>query len=446
MNNKATKTNSHGFTVREDSSIGEKYFYTRHSSGLDIYVFPKKLTTYYAVLGTRYGSIHNRFRRDGDSEFIEVPDGIAHFLEHKMFDKGDGVDTFERFSKTGASANAFTYFNMTAYLYSCTSNFYDSLEILLDYVTKPYFTEQTVQKEQGIIAQEIRMGEDNPGRALLFGMLGAIYEKNSVRIDIAGTVDSIAKINADLLYRCYETFYNLGNMALCVCGDIECEKVLETADKILGTEPRRAFRVESVQEPEPRGVYKKRFTRHMQVAQPLFAIGFKDCDIPDDPKERMKRDQALGLISDMLFSKSGSFYNELYAEGLLNPDFGTWGGNEESYSFKSIDGESRDPEAVYRRLMEYIDRLHRDGLCREDFERFLRVAYSEYIKSFDSTSEIAEKSLSDIMKGYDPFDWPEVIRSIDFDYVTKVFGQVFRDENAAMATVLPLDDKTKSES
>ena len=193
-------------TVKENARIGEKYYYTKHRSGLDIYVIPKKLSSAYALFCTRYGAVDNCFKLEGDAEFTRVPDGIAHYLEHKMFENADGVDTFSRFAEYGASANAFTSMNVTAYLFKCTENFQKNLEILLDYVTHPYFTPENVQKEQGIIAQEIRGREDWPEVVQYMNLLSALYERSQARLNVAVTVESIAKKDAETLYTCYDVF------------------------------------------------------------------------------------------------------------------------------------------------------------------------------------------------------------------------------------------------
>ena len=202
--------------TKRSEFLKEEYYKYTHKSGLEVYVFPKKLSTTYALFATRYGSIDSRFKLAGDEKFTEMPDGIAHYLEHKLFENPNGEDTFTRYAKYGASANAYTSNTMTAYLFSCTSNFKESLEILLDFVTTPYFTPETVEKEQGIIAQEIRMYDDHPFRRLYHMLLESLYEKHNVRINVAGTVESISHITADILYECYRVFYNLSNMKLIV--------------------------------------------------------------------------------------------------------------------------------------------------------------------------------------------------------------------------------------
>lgn len=431
--------NGSTITVKENAAIGEKYYYIKHTSGLDIYVVPKKLSTYFAMFGTKYGSVNSKFRIKGEEEFTEVPDGIAHFLEHKMFENEDGVDTFARFAETGASANAYTSFLCTMYLFSCTDRFDDSLEILLDYVSKPYFTEQSVQKEQGIIAQEIRMGEDNPGHALLFGMLKAMYKHHNCRIDIAGTVESISKIDHNLLYKCYNTFYNLGNMALCVSGDVTPEQVIAVADKVL--KPQVTHEVENFWQEEAPEVYKPTFSRRMQVAKPLFAIGVKDVEISADPYERMKKNAALTVLENMLFGGASEYYNELYKEGLISHNFGAWHEHNREFSIVVVQGDANEPEKVYERFKEYINKMKREGLSKEDFERCRRVMYSNFVKSFDNTGEIVNNFLSNfVFDGGDMLDYAETIRGLDFEYTSAVFDSVFQDSHYTLSTVLPLEE------
>lgn len=424
-------------TERSNSLLREKYYYIKHESGLDIYVFPKKMASTYALFGTKYGSVDCRFKKVSDNDFIEVPDGIAHFLEHKMFENENGEDTFARFAKTGAQANAYTSFNMTAYLFSATEKVYESLDILLDFVTHPYFTKETVEKEQGIIAQEIRMCEDNPGRALTFGMLQSMYKEHNVRIEIAGTVDSIAKITPELLYSCYNTFYNLNNMALCICGDVEVEKVLESADRNLKkAEP---FEVISEAKPEPAEVLEKRRSYKMQVSMPMFAIGIKDVDISDDAGERMKKNAAVSVISDMLFGKSSPFYNRMYDEGLISGSIDLWAEHNRSYSFISLSGEANDPEAFYDEFVKLVEKTKAEGLDKEDFERCKRVMYAGLVKSFDSTEEIANNFLGYVFDDGDILGFTDIMGNLDYEYTNSLFRSMFRDEYYTMTTVLPVE-------
>ncbi len=416
-----------------DTRTGESYL-TTVFKGLRVIVIPKKdFTSKFAVYATKYGSVNNKFSFGG--KVYTVPAGIAHFLEHKMFEKEYG-DAFTKYSTTGADANAFTSFDKTAYLFSCTENFKESLEILLDFVTKPYFTEKTVQKEQGIIGQEIRMGEDNPGRVLFFNLMKAVYENHPVNISIAGTIDSIAKIDADLLYKCYNTFYNLRNMVLCVCGDVTVEDVIEVADKMLEKAPE--CEIERGIFNEKSCVFKTEMNAKMHIAKPLFDIGIKDVDIPCKPIERLNKAAGMSVLDEMLFSKSGKLFNELYDEGLISGNFDFGYTISESFAFNEISGESSDPKKVYERLRAYIKEKQETGLEREEFERCRKVIFADFIKGFDSTEEIACEMMSYIFEDCDLFDYADVVKNLTFEYVEKLLMEMFNDSFFAISVVSPL--------
>ncbi|MBO5213114.1 MAG: insulinase family protein [Clostridia bacterium] len=429
--------------LKENKMLGEKYYSFKHKTGLDVYVFPKKMTTSYALFATKYGAIDNKFKLAGESEYTEVPDGIAHFLEHKMFECEGGVDAFELYAKTGASANAYTSNAMTAYLFSSTEKFYESLEILLDFVTHPYFTETTVQKEQGIIGQEIRMYDDHPGARLEKGLLQAMYKYNKMRIDVAGTVESIAQIDADVLYKCYNTFYNLRNMVLVVCGDIEVVGVEKICDKILKEAPNQEIIRAYDDENEPTEVYEKRAECELSVSKPIFAIGIKDMDISNDPEQRMKKAYAMNILNDILFSQSSEFYNELYERNLISHDLSYAFEHTKRCSFNQISSESQNPEKVYEFFVAYIKKMQQRGIDREDFELAKRTIYASCIKSFDSTEDIANNMVYNLFDGADILDAPDIISSIDFEYVSLLLSSMFKEEYYAMSVVNPIGKEQK---
>ncbi len=424
---------------KKNQALGERYIKLVHQSGLPIYLIPKNFSTSFALFGTRYGSIDRCFRTEEGGDPVTVPDGIAHFLEHKMFENADGEDTFVRFSRTGASANAFTSFTSTVYLFSATDHLADSLEILLDFVTHPYFTQQTVDKEQGIIGQEIRMGEDNPDRRVLFDLLAAMYQDHPVRLEIAGTVESIAQIDADLLYRCYHTFYNLRNMALVVCGQFQEEEVLAIADKILQEAPKQM--VTRIPVPEKPEVYQSEVRRNMQVAKPLFEIGLKITEIPEDPAERMKISAALSLASDVLYGRASAFFNDLYSEGLISQNFGSWSECNRAFSFVIWSGDSSDPAQMRSRLQQTAIQAAKEGLDPADFERCRRVLYASLVRCFDSTAEIANNFMNFIFDGADLFDYVDLLAKLKVEEVNAIWRRVVDPSRFAMATVLPFSDK-----
>ena len=429
------------YKISENKMLNEKHYSFKHKSGLEVFVFPKEMTTSYAIFATRYGAIDNKFKLDTDSEYTCVPDGIAHFLEHKLFECEGGVDAFELFAKTGASANAYTSNTMTGYLFSCTENFYESLEILLDFVTHPYFTEKTVQKEQGIIAQEIRMYDDNPGARLHKELMRALYKKNKVRIDVAGTVETIGEITAEILYKCYNTFYNLNNMTLSICGDVDVEKVEAVCDKVLEIAPKINVIRDSEDTDEPKEVNKRRAVCSLDVAKPIFAIGIKDASIPTSARERVKKAYATEILDEILFSQSSSFYNELYEENLIAQDLSSGSEITKHFSFNVISSESSNPEEVYARFVNYIEETKRNGIDKEAFELSKRTVYASNIKSFDSTDDIANNLIFNHFDGADLLEAPEIIEEIDLEYVTDLLNKGFKEEYYAMSIVNPIGEE-----
>ena len=440
MRRKAMNNTYEKFT---SEMLGESYYKHTHKSGLDIYVFPKKLSSTYAIFGTHYGSIDNSFCLSGDEKITTVPDGIAHFLEHKLFANEDGSDSFERFSAYGADANAYTSFNKTAYLFSCTDNLEASLGELIDFVTHPYFTEESVKKEIGIISQEIKMYEDSPGEACYFGMLEGLYKNHPIKRNICGTVSSISKITPELLYECYRVFYSMSNMALIICGDVDPDDIIEIADKHLPSSPKNVTIKRTFDKScESRAVAKSRVSKKMQVSKPIFNIGIKDTEIPCSAAERLKKDAAMSILNEMLFSRAGELYSEFFESGMVSPEMSYCYTINDSFAFNSIAGEADDPEAVLARIKEYIADIRLKGLSVADFERGKRVMYAEFVKEFDSTEAIANNLLSFTFEGADVFSYADIIRSVTMSDVEKLFADAFSDELFTLSVVYPLSDKT----
>lgn len=422
--------------IFKNDTLCERYYAFTHKSGLDVYVFPKDMSTSYALFATKYGSLENSFKLSDESDFTTVPAGIAHFLEHKMFENEDGVDTFERFGATGASANAYTSFDKTAYLFSSTDNFYESLEILLDFVTHPYFTPETVAKEQGIIAQEIRMYEDNPNTRVYYELMRALYEKHDVRTEIAGSVESIAEITADLLYKCYNTFYNLHNMALCVCGDVDCDKVEKVLDKVLVKAPEQTIVREY--KTEKACAFKKRSEIKMQIAKPIFAIGVKDVDIPSNPREFSKKDFGMRILNEILFSSSTDFYNEMYERGILNSQFSCEYDSAPSFAYNYYSGETDDPDAFFEIIKEYIAKSAEKPIDDDAFLRAKRTVYADFIRLFDSTDEIANELIAYVFSDLPLFENLDILESVDKNYVEQLLGTCFKEEYYSISIISPL--------
>lgn len=432
--------NSIPCTAYRSERLREEYRKYEHPSGLDIYIFPKKMTTTYALFGTKYGSIHNRFRSAGEAEWLTVPDGIAHFLEHKLFTCEDGSDAFERFSEYGADANAYTSFNKTCYLFSCTDRFEDSLGELLDFVTHPYFTPEAVQSEIGIIGEEIRMYDDNPSDRCFYGMLEAMYETHSIRRNICGSAQSISRITPELLYQCYHTFYQLSNMALVVCGDVTDEEVLRIANAHLpSATQKKEILCANENETEAPTVHQSYREIRMQVSKPLFNIGFKDTDIPAEGDARQRKDAAMAILDEMLFSRAGALYNSLIERDMISPALSYGYSISESTAYNSLAGEAEDPRAVLEEIFRYLDQTRHCGLSRENFLRGKRVMYAEFVKSFDSTDNIANNLFSFLCEDSELLSYADILEQVTFEEVCSLFETAFRRECCALSVVLPLD-------
>ena len=424
----------------ENNKIDEKYYYFKHESGLDIYVIPKNHTTSYAIFGTKYGSVDSIFKINGEEEFTVVPDGIAHFLEHKLFDNEDGTNADMHFAETGAYSNAYTDFGKTCYLFSCadnSDNFNKSLEILLDFVTHPYFTDETVQKEQGIIGQEIRMYDDNPGLQVYFQLMSNMYEKHSVRLDIAGTIESISHITADILYKCYKTFYNLNNMMLCVAGNVTADQVKNAADKIL--KKSEITDVKRYEYDEPKTVKKNIAEKKLKVSKPMFNIGIKDAETGLTGKALAKKAVEIDILNDMMFSKSSDFYTRLYSQGKINNKFNAGSEIETEYGHLVYGGESDNPTEIMDEIIKEFEDKIKNGLDRDEFERCKKVSYANSITLFDSTENISNAFLACMFKGYDILDLPEIIGSVTFDDIEKRLNKIFKKENFIISVINPID-------
>ena len=424
---------------KTNSLTGETLYYGTHSSGLDIYIMPKEgYSGSYAIFGTKYGSVDSKFIVPGEKEVTEVPDGIAHYLEHKMFDQPDGSNVFDKFSRYGGNANAFTSFNITAYLFSATSNVEENLKALLDYVQSPYFTEESVQKEQGIIGQEIRMYDDSGDWKVFFNFIGCLYNDNPVKKEIAGTVESISKIPADYLYKCYNTFYNLSNMAIVVTGNVDARKILEVIEG--GIKKNEPFdeEIKRIYPEEKKEVCKKYAEQSLSVAMPLFMTGFKDNDTGYGGKKLLKKSIETEILLKMIFGKSSRLYKKLYDGGFITQNFSSEYEMQPDYAFSSISGESKEPQKVYDMIMEEIDRIGSEGLNEDDYNRIKKVIWGDYIRSYDDIEGYSVTYLQMQFKGIDYFDYYDVYKEVTFDDVKKRFKEHFVKENSALSVVKPI--------
>ena len=420
-----------------DPRTGESCVRIDHPSGLPIFVWPKAgYTSCYAVFATRYGSIDTAFRMDGAAEDTVVPAGIAHFLEHKLFENED-CDAFARYAKTGASANAYTSFDRTAYLFTCTDRVEESLDILLDFVQSPYFTKETVEKEQGIIGQEIRMCEDSPSRRVLFNLLKGLYARHPVRIDIAGTVESIAGITPELLYGCYHTFYNLHNMVLCVTGNVTPEQVLAAADRQL--KPAPPWGLERAVTAEPPAAVQPRVEDTMPVASPLFYLGFKERFTQEDGN-RCRTPQELiaaEVLTDLLVGRASPLYASLMERGLINANFSAdyWDGP--GYAVWLFGGESADPDTVAAEIQAEIARQRAQGLDEKAFAAARNAVYGRLIAAMNDVENCGDMLLNDYFYQRKPFALIDAAATLDIQSVYALLQESLQPEAATLSVVRP---------
>lgn len=426
------------FVCHKSTRLGEKYYEADHRSGLKILIFPKKFNTCYAIIGTRFGSADEHFRVNGRE--IRLPDGTAHFLEHKLFENADGVNSDERFSAMGAETNAYTTYSATRYLFSATRRYTDCLAELLRFVTHPYFTEENVAKEQGIIKQEIMMYADDPYEKVMENCLRAMYRRNGVRKSICGTASSISRITPELLYETYNTFYNPHNMILSVCGDITPEEVLEVVDRELPEETEQLC-VEPIDPREPESACRGYIEKRMRVARPLFFIGVKD-RVEADGEKRFCRQLAMTVLNNMLFSGTGEFYNRLIETGLITHGFSFGYSSGSSFAMNYFAGNTEQPQRVYELIRQKASAAVQGELDRADFERCRRSSLAAYFKSFDSSAEIADDvMMTAFCAGVDPFSVPDKIEALTFEETSALAGELFREDNWTMSAVLPIEEQ-----
>ena len=419
--------------VIENSKVKEKLYIKKLENGLTIMVIPKKgVQKQYIIYGTNYGSIDNKFIVPGEEQPTEVPDGVAHFLEHKMFEQENGTNSLDVLTALGVSANAFTTTDITAYLYESAENFYPALDELMDYIQHPYFTDENVEKEKGIIGQEIMMYDDYPEWKVYMNALAALYNNNPVKIDTAGTKESISKINKEILYKCYNTFYHPSNMAIAVCGDFEPNEVIKEIEKRLIKKENQG-EIKRIYPEERKEIATPYIEAKMEISTPLFVIALKDNEI--NSKDIIKKHIAIEIILSILIGKSSNLYKKLYKEGLILAEPETSYEFSRNYAYAVIQGQSKEPKKVLEYLKQEIEEIKQNGINKEDFERTRKMIYGDYIKEYNSVSDIATMFLADYMKGINSFNYLEEYSSVTIEYVEQVLKEVFKSEYIALSVV-----------
>ena len=430
------------FTVHTCPALGETYYEATHASGLRVLVCPKELSAYYATVGVLYGSMDLPVGQ-GESK-QSYPMGVAHFLEHKLFEKADGGDADADFAAIGAEVNAFTSYDRTAYLFSCTDRFDEALANLLSMVSELSVTEESVARERDIIAEEIRMNADSPWERCYAEMLRALYHSHRVREEICGSEASIGRITPAVLRRVYDAFYTPANMVLAVSGRVTPEAVMAAVDVHMSAAPMtqppalHAFA-------EPSTVKSGRVSVDMQTAKPLFCIGIKDGAVPDGAREILHHDLLMTVLCEMLFSRSGDFYSELFESGLVSPGMSYGSSIGRGFGFYALSGEADDPDAVMAAFRSYIERLHAEGLSEEEFERSRRILYADFVTGFDSTEDIASALCNYALEGMELFDFLPIVEDMTFSEVCALFADTFREGQYVLSVVEPLSENQNEE-
>lgn len=418
--------------IIESSNIKEKAYIEKLENGLTVIIIPKEnVKKKYVIWGTHFGSIDNHFIEPNSNTEVYVPDGVAHFLEHKMFEQKNGRNSLDVLMSLGVEANAYTTNNHTAYLFEATDNFYEALDELMDYVQNPYFTDENVEKEKGIIGQEIGMYDDEPGWQLYMNALDCMYIQNPIKIDVAGTVESISKIDPDVLYKCYNTFYNPSNMALVVCGDFKPEEMLDEIKKRLIEKPHQG-EIKRIYPENISGLNKKYKETTMMVSKPIFMIGFKDEDL--NSKEIIKKHIEIEIILNMLAGKSSKLYKKMYEKGYLTSPLDFEYEFADKYAHAIITGQSKEPEKIKDEILNQLKEL-KENIDEHYFERMKKKIYGGYVVEYNSVADISRMFLSDYFKGINSFDYIEQFKSVSIEDTKKVLNELFDEKNMVMSVV-----------
>ena len=420
----------------ENLKVKEKVYKEKLDNGLTVMIIPKKgIQKKYIIWGTNYGSNDSVFVVPGEENKTAVPNGVAHFLEHKMFEQKNGTNSLDTLTALGVDANAYTTNDHTAYLYECTDNFYEALDEFMDYVQNPYFTDENVEKEKGIIGQEIMMYDDTPDWRVYLNAMEAMYHNNPIKIDITGTIQTISDIDKEILYKCYNTFYNPSNMLLVVSGDFEPKEILEKIKNRL-VEKQANGEIKRIYPEEPENIVKEKIEQNMEVSQPIYAIGIKDkVNDSDNVSEKVKRHIAIEILLNLLIGRSSKLYKDLYNQGIIyaQPSLDYEFGN--TYAHILITGKSNEPEIVYSELKKKIERMKAQGINENDFNRIKKMIYGGYVKEFDDVADISKMFLSDYFKGINSFDYLEEIESVNVEYAYQILNNVFKEDKMVISIV-----------
>lgn len=423
--------------IIENSKVKEKLYVEKLENGLTVMIMPKKnIQKKYMIWATNFGSIDNKFIAPNDKEETNIPDGVAHFLEHKMFEQQNGTNSLDTLTALGVNANAYTTTDHTCYLFECTDNFYPAMDELMDYVQNPYFTDQNVEKEKGIIGQEIQMYDDYPSWAVYMNAMKCMYKNNPIIIDIAGSIESISKIDKEVLYKCYNTFYHPSNMVMCFAGDFEPEALIEEVKKRLKPTEKHG-EIKRIYPEEPEQIVEKENTQNMEVSMPIFVIGIKD--VIDNKNctssSIVKKHIAIEILLNMLIGKSSKLYKELYEAELITGEPYLDYEFSKQYAHVSITGQSNDPKKVLEKFEAEIKQMKEKDIDLAHFQRVKNMIYGNYVKEYDDVAEICRMFVGDYMKGINSFEYIEEYEQVTPEYTKQVLEEVFKEEKTVLSIV-----------
>ena len=419
--------------------LQEELYHEKLYNGLNVYILPKKgFNKTFATFTTKYGSVDNNFVPLGKEEYVKVPDGIAHFLEHKLFEKEEG-DVFQQFSKQGASANAFTSFTRTAYLFSSTSDVEKNLETLVDFVQDPYFSEKTVEKEKGIIGQEITMYDDNPDWRLYFGLIQNLYQNHPVKIDIAGTIESISHITKDLLYECYNTFYHPSNMLLFIVGPVDPTKFM---DQVRENQAKKDYKempeIKRKFEDEPLQTAEQKQVLEMNVQTSKCLIGMKALHVDQTGPKLLKNELTMNVLLDLLFGKSSENYNQLYNDGLIDETFSYDYTQEQGFGFAMVGGDTENPDKLADELKNMLFQAKNGTtFTEEQLNRAKKKKIGAFLRAVNSPEYIANQFTRYAFNDMNLFDVVPTLEKITMNDIKTMASEVISEERFSVCQVIP---------
>lgn len=419
--------------IIENNKIKEKIYIEKLENGLTIMVVPKKTRKRYIVWSANFGSIDNKFYAPGENILTVVPDGIAHYLEHKLFEQENGTNSLDVLSSIGVDANAYTTNDHTAYLYECTENFEEALDEFMNYVQNPYFTDENVEKERGIIEQEIMMYDDYPEWVIYMNAMKCLYKDNEMNIDVAGTKETIAKINKEKLYKIYNSFYRPENMIIVLSGNFVPEEIIEKVkSKItMKSNPNETKRVYNKEQSE---ISQKYIEQNMDVSMPMALIGYKDNDLNH---EVIKKDIAISILGNIIFGKSSKLFEKLYEEGKIFSEPSINYEFSKTFAHILIQLQTNFVDDVINEISQTIGNLKRDGIEEEDFERSKKRIYGDLVKDYNDVSNIASGIVADYFRDINSFDYFEEFSSINKEYTEKILKELFVDSKKVVSVIKP---------